>query len=295
MKKTELTVLSFGAGQDSTALLYAYASDEGFRVRFAPGRFLVVFSDTGDEHPATYQHLQYVERFCREHGIEFVHLKPEMGFHSPLWRDLRSFYRRTGTCGSKAYRKSCTDNLKLKPIYRFLETYLGEHYGVPVGRKRGFYEFARRFGPVRMLIGLAAGEESRVAGSDPHPWRAKTVEKVYPLIELGWDRAACQAFIRKAGHPVPPPSNCMLCPYLSLQELLWLERFYPDDYREWVEIEVMKFQKFSHLPAEKNLGVWGRKLLPAKLEEAKRLYGHLSDADLHEWKFSHGHCVGSRY
>ena len=46
----ELTVLSYGAGQESTWLLYKTILDKDFRRRFAPGRFVVIGSDTGDKH-----------------------------------------------------------------------------------------------------------------------------------------------------------------------------------------------------------------------------------------------------
>ena len=133
-----LTVLSYGSGQDSTAMLYMYAYDKAFRDRYAPGEFLVIHSDTGDEHPATYEHTEYIKWFCFMNGIEFVHLTPNMGFHSPSWPSLRSFYYRTSTVGSKAFRKTCTDQLKIGPIYRFLEKWIGEHYGTTVSRKKGY-------------------------------------------------------------------------------------------------------------------------------------------------------------
>lgn len=287
-------MLSFGGGQDSTAILYKLVYDSDFRARYAPGRVLVVMSDTGDEHPHTYEHVAHIERFCTKHGVEFHLIKPEMGFHSPGWRDLRGTYRRTGTCGSKCYRKSCTVSLKINPLYKFLESWLSKHYGVTVGRKRGFYEFAERHGRIRVILGIAAGEESRIAKAELHPWRGQTVEKVYPLVDLGMDRRACQEYIASTGHPIPPPSNCMLCPFLSLQELLWLYRFYPADFWEWVEIEKAKLKKFASL-GEKNFGVWGRKTLPEVLEEAQRKFGHLTDAELQEHKFSHGHGVKSAY
>lgn len=291
-----LTVLSFGGGQDSTALLYRYAYDPEFRARYAPDDFVVVMADTNDEHPATLAHVRSVAEWCVERGIEFHWLHADQGWHSTLWSGLREFYAAKNAIGSKAYPKTCTDNLKVQPIYRWLESWLGERYGVKVGRKRGFLEYAERYGRLRMLIGIAAGEEKRIASAaESEPvWRRASVERVYPLVELGMDRAACQAYIRSVGHIVPPPSNCMLCPFMSLIELLWLYRHYPDDYHEWVRLEAAKIAANTD-KGEKNLGVWGKRLLPEALQLAIQKHGHMTDEQLADYKMSHGHCVASRY
>ena len=142
MSGPKLTVLSFGAGQDSSALLEMYLDDKVFRDRYAPNDFLVLMSDTGDEFDATYKHVRSVQTRCAEAGVEFVFLTSDMGYHSPNWKSLRHFYRTHDAIGSKAYPKTCTDQLKLQPIYRFLEHWVSKRYGVSHGRKRGLREFA---------------------------------------------------------------------------------------------------------------------------------------------------------
>jgi hypothetical protein len=293
----ELTVLSFGAGQDSTTLLHLYAVDHpGFRARYAPKRFLVLMADTGDEHPETVAHVADTAALCRARGIEFHHIALGLGYHPRLWaRGLRAFYRDKQTVGCKAFQKWCTDNLKLVPLYRFLDQWVGREYRLAAGNKRGLYAFARRYGPIRMLLGIATGEERRVAsGTNDTPWMRDCIERSYPLIDLGMDRAACQRYIRALGLPVPVPSNCMLCPYRSEIELLWLHRFHPADYQEWVELEAAKLRRFAERPG-KNLGVFGKRSLPEVLKDAIEKYGHLSDAQLDEHRMSHGHCVTSKY
>lgn len=291
----EITVLSFGGGQDSTAILYLLIYSAAFRARYAPGKLLVVFSDTMDEHPQTYRHIEQVKILCNTHGIPFMHLRPEMGFHG--WEGLREFYRRTNTVGSKCFMKTCTDNLKCKPIYSFLERHVGAEYNLPTGNKQGLVQFAKKYGRIHVLIGIARGEEKRIADPDkeqPQKWKRESINTVYPLVELGMDRADCQRIIKAFGHEVPLPSNCILCPFLSEIELVWLYRFMPDDYYDWVEIERNKFEKFKD-KGDKNYGVWGRKPLPQVLEEALIKYGHYTDDQLWEFKMSHGHCVASKY
>lgn len=291
-----LTVLSYGCGQDSYSLLLRYIHDRSFKEKYAPLGFVVVMASTGDEHPETMKHLEYTKALCSKHGIEFYHIVPAMGFHSPGWQSLRQFYRSHNTCGSKAFPKTCTDNLKLKPIYSFLEHYLGDKYGVRVGRKQGFFEFARKYGKLRVMLGISKGEEKRIA--DPEKeiarWKRLTVQSLYPLVDLGDNRQGCQDYIRYCGEIVCPPSNCILCPFMSLQELLWLYRFMPADYHEWVDIERNKLQAFKHL-GDRNLGVWGKKSLPEILVKAEERHGHMTGEELDDYKFSHGHCVSTRY
>ena len=293
----KVTVLSFGAGQDSTALLYKYAYDPEFRAAYAPGRFLVVCSDTGDEHSETYEHIEEVKLFCKAQGIEFHHLTPDLGYHRGDWTSLRNFYNIKKAVGSKAFPKTCTDKLKLTPIYNFLEEWLGQEYGVKTGRKKGFYEYAEKYGKLAVLIGIAAGEEKRVGGKDDKLWRERTVSKLYPLIDLGMDRQACQDYIREAGHKIPVPSNCVLCPFISEQELVWLYRVQPNDFNDWVRIEKNKLDNNRDLPEDRNLGVWGKagKTLLHVLEDALEKFGHWTLDELNDYKMSHGHCVASKY
>ena len=176
----ELTVLSFGAGQDSTVIAEKLIDEPEFRAKYAPGRLLVVMSNTGDEFDETYEHVEFMEKRFANAGIEFVFITSDMGYHSDSWLDLRHFYREKGTIGSKSYPKTCSDRLKIQPIYRFLEDWLADNYGVKAGRKNGFKEFAARYGKINMMIGIAAGEENRAAPAEEHSaaWCGQTIKLV---------------------------------------------------------------------------------------------------------------------
>jgi 3'-phosphoadenosine 5'-phosphosulfate sulfotransferase (PAPS reductase)/FAD synthetase len=296
-----LTVLSFGAGQDSTALLYKYTYDPAFKAKYAPKDFLTVVSDTKDEHDYTYKHIDEIKGFCTAHRLPFAHLTSDLGFHSEKWLGLREFYRRTKSCGSKAFNKSCTDQLKIKPFYRFLTLWVSRMYDIQIDPKSPYktksvlVEYASRYGKIKVMIGIAHDEAAdRIGSYEPPKWMGLAIEKIYPLVDLGWDRAACQRYIESVGHTVPMPSNCMLCPFMSKQELLWLHRHHPEDFKDWVKIERDKLRKFKRL-GDRNLGVWGKKTLLVVLQDAERDFGHMTDEQLTEYKRSHGHCVKSKY
>ena len=147
-----------------------------------------------------------------------------------------------------------------------------------------------------MIIGIAKGEESRMtdASTAPEAWKRLAINMVYPLVDLGLDRAACQEYMGSLDLPVPPPSNCILCPFMSDIELLWLHRFMNEDLQDWIRIEAAKLAANTHM-GDRNLGVWGVKNLSVKLAEVIAKHDHMTDEDLNEYKFSHGHCVKSKY
>jgi hypothetical protein len=311
--KHTLTVLSFGAGQDSRALLERYICDPNFKEKYAPNDFVVVISATGDEHPETYMEIKRAKRRCKDFDIPFFYITPDMGHHSPSWESLRHFYRTKTTIGSAAFPRTCTDRLKMAPFYSFLEGYLSEKYGVVAGRKKGYYHFASQFGKVRVLIGISRGEERRLAdhSKDPKKWFRECIEIQYPLVDLGMDRKDCQEYIRDAGQIVPPPSNCILCHFANLTELEYLRRFDPESAAEWIQLEANKIAKYRHLdripvteekrgtktptPKKRNLGVYGLKLLPEKFEEARTKHIDWSDQEIKDYRFSHGHCAATKY
>lgn len=289
---SKLTILSYGGGQDSTAILYMYVNSPQFRAHYVPGRFLVIMADTGDEHQHTLDHVEFTKQYCKKNNIEFIHLTADMGYHTGDWQSLRGLYRAKTAVGSKCFPKICTDRLKLRPIYNCLEDWIGKEYGYRPGRKNAFKSFAQDHGRVRVLVGIARGEESRVKGKQDEPWREKSLGIVYPLIDLRMDRQDCQKYARSLDLPVPYPSNCILCPFMSEIELVWLYKNLPDDFQDWVEIERNKLEKYKHI--EKNYGVWKNKTLPEVLTGALEKYGNLTPAELDNYKMNHG-CNLSKY
>lgn len=287
-----------GGGQDSVAILCLLAWRPGFREKYVgDAHLLTLMSDTGNEHKETDDYVRdHVPDLCSVANSEWVHIKPEMGFHAEHWRSWTDYFEHYTTIGSKAYPKSCTDKLKLVPIYRFLEHYLFQHYGVQRTRKQGFYDYKFKFGRLKVMIGITKEEESRRIGdrSGEPLWSQKCVDKVYPLVDLGMTRQHCQDLIRSYGRPVPLPSNCQMCPFVSHVELLWLWKFRRAEFDKWVAYESAKMERCRDL-GDKNFGVFGRKTLLESLEEAKTKYVGWTDQQLWDYKMSHGHSVCSKH
>lgn len=332
-----ITIVSVGGGQDSTAILYKIGLDPAFRAKYAPGHVLAIMADTGDEHDETTAHRETLAHFCAAHAIEWVWLDSNGDYHSGPWKGgLAAFYRNKNAIGSQAYPKTCTDNLKVQPIYRFVAEYLARFLGASPAlaeRKQSLYAYAARYGKLRVLIGIARGEESRMdkgpapckdclghgsivaagmplqglwdrretcatcKGTGKQPprskWMAECVEKVYPLVEEGMDRADCQAYIKSTGMALPPPSNCFMCPFKSPIEILWTARTNRARFDVWVALEARKIA--ANADVAKNYGVFKTKLLPQVLADAEREYADWSDDRLNAYRMSHGHCVTSAY
>lgn len=290
-----MTVFSFGAGQESMYILLRLIFDPAFYARHVIGELIVVGSDTGAEHPHTYKAVYWAMKLCYKHGIKFYWVMPKHGFHSKTWHSLSTQYVRNSSVGSAAFRQSCTDNLKVKVVDRFVENYLAKKHGVRRYLKLAYYRNYTASGPIRLILGFAKGEERRTSNGNKFDpvWKQKCVVRHYPLIEDGVDRAECIGYNSTQLPFSVFPSNCMICFYQSDQEVLWLNRNYPQVFAEWVDMERAKLEK--HQDKEKNFGVYGKITLTQKLEKAERLYGHWSDEQLNDYKFSHGHCIKSKY
>jgi len=311
LNRSLLTILSMGIGQDSMTILFLLVYDKNFRSKYAPNDLLVIFADTGNENPLTYDYMERVTiPFCKKHSIEFIPITNNMGYHGETWQSLTHQWENgTPTVGSVAYPKTCTHNLKLQPQYRFVEDWIYDRYEnvSKKQRKQGFVQFAQRHGKIRWLVGIAKGEENRVFDAEKETalWKKQAIHVEYPLIDVGLDRQGCQDYIREIGEEIPYPSNCLFCPFASQgMELLWLYHSYPEKFEEWVGYEQNKLN--AHIEAERNLGVSGRLhkdgerkglavTLMDVMEESKAKYPDVTLNQLAEYRFSHGHCVVSKY
>lgn len=61
--------------------------------------------------------------------------------------------------------------------------------------------------------------------------------KWYPLMEWGWDRAACMQAIENAGLPQPGKSSCFFCPSMRAEEIIHLRDHHPDLFRRAIALE----------------------------------------------------------
>ena len=148
---------------------------------------IAVFSDTGGEHPETYQYLhEVILPFCNRNKIELAIIRSDK---PPLYE----FYFSKHIIPTRMFRH-CTDHYKIQPLRKFaIKKFPNEQ--------------------ITFLIGIDAGEKQR----------AKNICDAfeYPLIDLNLDREACKQIIVSEGLPLPIKSGCYFCPFTSSKG--WLD------------------------------------------------------------------------
>lgn len=215
-----LTVISYGGGVQSTALL----------VLAAQGKLdldvdAALFANVGDdsEHPGTLRYVREVAiPWAAEHGLPVHELRRVMrdGTERTLWQDLMRDSRTinipvrmdNGAPGNR----NCTHTYKVRVVGKWLK----EHG-------------ASSEDPATVAIGISTDEIIRVSNK-----RAEAYERpVYPLIDLGLDRSACQRVIQEAGLPVPGKSSCFFCPFHRPQTWAEMRRDEPDLFFKAADLE----------------------------------------------------------
>lgn len=296
-----VTFLSYGAGQDSETIRKKIEREIDVRKRYVPGHLVVVMADTKDEHKHTMETIIKVGRQCAAAGVEFHFLTTAL--NKPSWRGgLIESLKKTDSVIMRSGKKSCSYNLKADPIYKFINQWLARRYygGEGMHLKQAMKRFAQEHGRIRVLVGIAKGEETRMITAKERKamianeqWWA-CIEIEYPLIHMGLNRAGCQNYLTSNGDEVPWPSNCVRCPFMSKPELVWAWRNERAKIEEWMEMERRKLEKNRGKP-KNHCVLHETKTIREVLDEALAEFGDWSDERLNEYKFSHGHCVASKY
>ena len=143
----------------------------------------------------------------------------------------------SGTLPSMAYGfKRCSLKHKIGPQDKFCNRY-------PPCRK--VWAAGKR---VVKFIGYDAGESYRsdkvLLGDLADP----KYSKWYPLMEWGWDRAACLQAIEDAGLPQPGKSSCFFCPSMRAEEIIYLRDHHPDLFRRAIALEDNARPQFENGP-----------------------------------------------
>lgn len=218
-----LRLLSLGAGVQSTTALILAATGELEPLDGA------IFSDTGWEPQAVYDHLDRIEREvaapagipiyrvrASEGGIRADALDPEHRFASmPLFVKGPD-----GELGMA--RRQCTSEYKLKPIKQQVRQLLGYPHPTPV--PRGVY--------VEQWVGISRDEFTRAKDSD-----VKYARNRFPLLELDLTRRDCTRILHQHGYESTPKSACIGCPFHGNRQWRDLRDNHPDEWADAVEFD----------------------------------------------------------
>ena len=190
-------IISYGGGVNSTAMI-VYLVKNKFPLDF------VIFSDTGDEMPETYEYLEVMKKYLSRRKIPFeiVQVRNKDSLSD------RCLRRRV--IPSQVWRW-CTRDFKVTPIHKFYRS-LNSH----------IYQY----------MGIDYGEVHRMK-----PAKVDYVTNLYPLIDYKINRDACVDLIKKARLPLPVKSGCYFCPYNNMKRWEEIYQKHPDLYKYAMKIE----------------------------------------------------------
>ncbi|MBB5808896.1 hypothetical protein F4560_008664 [Saccharothrix ecbatanensis] len=197
-----LRLLSLGAGVQSTTVLLLACEGE------IPRFDVALFADTGWEPRAVHANLDRLAAHAERHGIPVRQvsagniradaLDPRHRFVSMPLHTLNL----DGTRGLA--RRQCTAEYKITPLKKAAPELLG--YPHPRRVPRGVY--------AEQAIGISTDEFTRAKDSG-----LLFLRNVFPLIDLGFDRARCMEFLAERGFGETVKSACVGCLMRNLSEL----------------------------------------------------------------------------
>ena len=186
---------------------------------------LILFADTGAEHPHTYEHIEHVRKWLKEQGLPDITIVQKCDKHGNRLT-LEEECLQSGTLPSIAYGyKRCSLKHKIAPQDKFCNNYQPCRDAWAKGER------------ITKFVGYDAGELRRVAHVAERDAADPKYHKVYPLVEWGWTRDDCIHEIQKAGLPLPGKSSCFFCPSMKQQEIVQLRDCYPDLFQRAIALE----------------------------------------------------------
>ena len=169
---------------------------------------LVIFADTGREHPKTYKFINDFEAF---ENIPIIRVMHDGGFRGMLEKGgFKTMPNRV--------KRICTLELKIKTAKRWLRANYGKQN----------YEW---------LVGFRADEERRVKKYNAF---VNYIHPKFPLYDQGIDKAMVNDFWSKKPYTLEIPSilgNCTLCFLKGKNAIINIMRSYPELAKEWIEDE----------------------------------------------------------
>ncbi len=190
-------IVSYGGGINSTALI-VFLFEKKFPLDY------VIFSDTGDEMPETYEYLDIMDKYLKKRNIPFKIVKNRKK------EKLSDKCLRREVIPSQIWRW-CTRDFKVLPIHAFYRR-LNSH--------------------VYQYMGIDYGEVHRMK-----PSNVDYVTNLYPLIDYKINREECIKKIKRAKIPIPVKSGCYFCPFNNMERWKEVYKKHPKLYKYSMKIE----------------------------------------------------------
>ena len=230
----EYHVLNFGAGVQSS-VLYLLAHEGKLRFDAA------IFADTQDEPQAVYQHLEEMrslgqpEIWIRSIGCLGDNLIRGRNATGGRFVSIPAFTKdANGKVGM--VRRQCTREFKIDTVNRTIRRDLLDlkpRQRIPKGVL------------IHQYFGISTDEAARAERAKKRFEKIRHTIPVYPLLEMGWSRKDCLAYLREKLSYEVPKSSCVFCPYRTNQSWLHLKQADPVGWNRAVEIDTAMRDKKS--------------------------------------------------
>lgn len=256
--KAPLTVISYGGGVQSTAMLVLAAQGNlGYQIDAA------LFANVGEkaEHPETLRYIRQVATpFAEQNGIALheLHKTDRSGNRKDLYEHLVNGTKAgkqddiiplRGEIGAPM-RRGCTRNFKIMVVAKWLKA-----------------NGATAANPANVCIGISTDEIGRLSNK-----RQNNYERpVYPLIDLGLSRNDCLGVIRDVGLEVPPKSACYFCPFTRPNQWAEMRRDQPELFWKAAELEALMNERRERTGVRPLYLTRFAKPLPEAIPEAQEM------------------------
>lgn len=196
-------IISLGAGVQSSTMALMAAHGE-----ITPMPDAAIFADTQSEPDAVYEWLSRLECMLPfpVYRVTTGSLLRVIGTKKPTWQyrtvPIPAFVKLENGRMGGLINRSCTRDYKIIPIQRKLRELLN------LTHKR-----APAYPVVIQWIGISLDEIYRIK-----PSRRVWIEHRWPLIDLRMSRGDCVEWLKRNGHPVPPKSACIFCPFRAAEQ-----------------------------------------------------------------------------
>ena len=197
----KLRILSLGAGVQSSAL--AMLIEQGK----VPMVDAAIFADVGAEPKEVIEWLDWLKTkisyplfVVQDRNLKEDLINVTLG----KYHKIKIPFFTLDEKGKKGMnRRQCTADYKIQPVTQKIRQLLGLAKGEK--RKAGT--------EVELLMGISTDEVQRMKTN-----QIKYFYNVYPLIDMGWNRAKCISWFEENYNKTPPRSACTFCPFHSNEE-----------------------------------------------------------------------------
>jgi hypothetical protein len=223
-----LRTISYGGGVQSTALVILAAQRDERLAEIMGGQVdAAIMANVGDdsEHPDAIRWVRdVVKPWTDQHRFQLFEVARTRRDGTPyptllqdvLREDTRSVNIPARMANGSPGNRNCTSEWKIKQIAKWHKAH-----------------GATADDPAIVAVGISTDEIQRVTTRRRNPHE----QVVYPLIELGMDRSACQRLnVETFGAPAPK-SSCWFCPFHKPQRFAEMRRDEPELFAQAVELE----------------------------------------------------------